>query len=210
MVHASMRAVGGRAEDLVEALCSSAAGVVMLVCNDEDQPYAPDVRAWGELGVLAEVFRTAPGVVCNDHPVARFAGWGRGQAVIRDAPLDDYYGPGSPLARLVSAGGCVLRLGADEDTVTLFHHAEYLARVVGKRRVTRTVETVDGPVQVSCLDDDEGIVDWEGEDYFSLILADYLATGRAWQGTVGGARAELLDARDAVAFAVDWMERELG
>jgi hypothetical protein len=35
---------------------------------------------------------------------------------------------------------------------------------------------------VDCLDDEHGIVDWPGEDYFATILRDYLATSRAKQG----------------------------
>ena len=54
-----------------------------------------------------------------------------------DVPWDDYYGAGSPLERFVAAGGRVLRLGADDDTVTLIHYAEYLAPIADKRRVRR-------------------------------------------------------------------------
>ncbi|MCB9742294.1 MAG: AAC(3) family N-acetyltransferase [Alphaproteobacteria bacterium] len=215
MVHASMRRVGGRAEALVEAL-QQAVGpegrLMMLICASEQAPFDPETSpAWEELGVLAEVFRRAPGVVRNDHPVARFAAWGRGaEALIEAPPLDDYYGPGSPLERLVEAGGAVLRLGADEDSVTLLHYAEYVVALPDKRRVTREV-VVKGPraVQVRCLDDEHGIVDWEGEDYFALILRGFLALGDAPVGRVGGARAERLDAATLVDFGARWMAQHL-
>jgi aminoglycoside 3-N-acetyltransferase len=48
-------------------------------------------------------------------------------------------------------------------------------------------------------------VDWPGEDYFAVILRDYLATGRAKHGRVGLADSELIEARDPVAFATQWM-----
>jgi aminoglycoside N3'-acetyltransferase len=38
-----------------------------------------------------------------------------------------------------------------------------------------------------------------------VILNDYLQTGRARHGRVGGARAELIDGQDLVAFAVEWI-----
>ena len=140
-----------------------------------------------------------------------------------DIPWDDYYGPGSPLERLVAAGGRVLRLGADLGTLTVLHHAEYLVALPEKRRVVRhrLVAGPDGPVvrTVSCLDDSDGIVayppvdhldeDPPSEDYFEVILVDYLATGRAAVGLVGGARSELIDAGDVLAFGVDWMGRHL-
>ena len=128
-------------------------------------------------------------------------------------PWDDYYGPGSPLERFVQAGGRVLRLGADLDTVTLLHYAEYLAPLPSKRRVRRhrLVLGRDGPEVrvVQCLDDSDGIVDLPGEDYFAVILREYLATGRASTGIVGRATSELIEAADIVEFAVSWMADHL-
>jgi aminoglycoside N3'-acetyltransferase len=167
-----------------------------------------------ELGWLAEVFRCADGTQVTQHPLGRFGARGRLAAwLLADAPWDNYYGPGSALDRLCQAGGRVLRLGADLGTVTLLHWAEYLAPLAAKRRLPRYVAVAGatGPEirYVDALDDAEGIVAWEGEDYFALLLRDYLATGRALQGQVGGAASELIDARDLVAFAVPWMQANL-
>lgn len=216
MVHTSMRAVGGRAEALIDALqetVGSEGALLVLICHDESAPFDAEASpAWDELGVLPEVFRTRPGVVVNDHPVARFAAWGReARSLIAEPPLHDYYGFGSPLARLVERRGKVLRLGADEDTVTLFHHAEYVARLADKRRVTHEVDvaTPDGArtLRISGLDDEHGIAEYDGPDYFIVLLRAFLETGRVPIGRVGGARAECLDAAEAVAFAAAWMEQ---
>lgn len=238
MVHASLRAIGpveGGALGVIEALDRAVgeAGGLMMVLGAHDDwswvnerpesertalladaapfdatatPAAPDVS------YLAEAFRTCPGTAVTDHPEGRFAARGPLAAtLLKDPPWDDYFGPGSPLEHLCELGGAVLRLGAEPDTVTLLHYAEYLAEVADKRRVLRyrRVLAAGGPTirTVSCLDDSDGIVDWPGEEYFTLILQDYLATGRGAQGRVGGARSELLDARDLVAFAADWMAR---
>ncbi len=67
-------------------------------------------------------------------------------------------------------------------------------------------------VVVECLDDENGIVPDErqpAEDYFAIILREYLATGRAATGTVGDARAELIDGSDIVRFGAEWMNRNL-
>jgi aminoglycoside N3'-acetyltransferase len=121
----------------------------------------------------------------------------------------DYYGPGSPLDKLCLRSGMVLRLGADPDTVTLLHLAEYLVPLDGKRRVRREhlVARENGVelCAVECLDDSNGIVEWPGEDYFAVILRAYLASGRGATGRVGNAQSELLDARDFVDFGVAWM-----
>lgn len=187
----------------------------MLICGPEDEPFAGDASpAWDELGVLSEVFRLTEGVVLNQHPIARFGAWGRDAAgFVQDPPIDDYYGPGSPLARLWEAGGKVLRLGADPDTTTMLHWAEYLAEVPDKRRVTHAVEVMQGGVprtlEVRCLDDSSGIRDWPGPDYFAEILERFLETGAGTVGPVGGAPAELLPAVELVAFGVRWMESVL-
>jgi aminoglycoside N3'-acetyltransferase len=165
-----------------------------------------------EVGTLAEVFRLRPGTLVTDNPSGRFAARGRrAQELLADAPWHDYYGPGSPLDRFCRIGGRVLRLGASPDTTTVLHFAEYLADVPNKRRVRRhyRVHGPDGPEirVIECLDDEHGIVDWPGEDYFATILREYLATGGARQGRVGQAASELIDAADLVRFGADWMIR---
>lgn len=236
MVHASLRAIGpveGGASGVLDALELAVgpggtllmllgAGGVWEAVDDADEVRAPpaltladafDRRsspAYPEVGYLAEAFRIRPGTLVTDHPGGRFGARGRRAAeLLANAPWHHYYGPGSPLEHLCDAAGRVLRLGADENTVTVLHWAEYLARVREKRRVRRHYAVRAGAVvairHVDSLDDGEGIVDWPGEDYFARILRDYLATGRGERGRVGGARSELLDARDLVSFGARWM-----
>lgn len=240
MVHASLRTIGpvtGGAEGVVTALDRAVApsGTLLMTVGAEDEfswvnerpeservdllEQAPPfdhftVPSDPDVGVLAEVFRRHPETRSSNHPEGRFAARGRmAETLTTDPPWDDYYGPGSPLERLVEAGGKVLRLGADPDTVTLIHYAEYLADVPDKRRVVRHRKVLsDGaPVvrAVSCLDDSGGIVDYSGEDYFVEILLSFLETGRAACAEVGNAPSELFAARDMVNFAVDWMNRHL-
>ena len=219
MVHASMRQVGVRAEVLLDAMEAAVGGdghILMLVCAPEGRFDPVESPAWADLGVLSEVFRTRAGVVLNEHPVARMGAWGPGaEALVGNPPHNDYFGPGSPLERFVHHGGKVLRLGADYDTVTLFHYAEYVADVPDKRRRRWSVDVVRSDVvqriHGSCLDDNNGIRYWDhGKDYFEQILVDYLRTERPQTGVIGGAPSELLDAEDATRFAVAWLERAFG
>lgn len=172
-------------------------------------PAQPDV------GYLAEAFRQRPGTLVTNHPEGRFGARGRqAEALLADPPWNDYYGPGSPLDHAWRAGVRVLRLGADPGTVTLLHLAEYLVELPSKRRVRR-YDRVLGPHgpevrTVECLDDEFGIVDMGGEDYFALILRDYLAQGRGRTGRVGHAVSELLEGPDFVSFGVQWMAEHLG
>ncbi len=167
-----------------------------------------------EVGWTAEIFRRLPGTRVSENPSGRFAASGaRAGELLRHQPWNDYYGPGSPLEKLCNWGGKVLRLGASPDTTTVLHYAEYLARIPDKRR-TRwdyLLATPEGPkhVWIECLDDAEGIVDWDGEDYFAMILKAYLALGRHREGRIGATHAELIDAREIVEFGAGWMEVNL-
>jgi aminoglycoside N3'-acetyltransferase len=193
----------------------------------KEAPYDPlKALPLPEVGYLAEAFRTRPGTIVDDNPSGRFAARGRrAEELLHDLPWDDYYGPGSALDRFCRGGGRVLRIGANPDTTTVLHHAEYLAVVPGKRRVRRhyRVQGPNGPEtrSVECLDDEHGIVDWppraEGapgvpwpdNDYFAVILKAYLASGRALTGRVGGADAELFEAADVVEYGARWMSENL-
>ena len=210
MVHASLRAVGpvdGGAATVVAALDDAVGfgGTTLMTLGALDDwswvnehPAATraellaDAEPFDALvtpadpdnGVLAEIFRTLPGTIVSNHPEGRFGARGANAIeLVQNQPWNDYYGLGSPLARLVQRNGKVLRLGADLDTVTLLHYAEYLVDIPTKRRVQRHRRVREGDAAairaIECLDDSEGIVRWSGEDYFALILRAYLATGRA-------------------------------
>ncbi|MBI1339951.1 hypothetical protein GC169_07050 [bacterium] len=220
MVHASLRKAGpfeGGAETLIAALADAIGpkGTLLMVLSaDADEPFdaASSPVDVEDMGVLAEVFRTYPGVRVNDHAADRFAALGPdAERILEPSPLHDYHGPGSVLERLVQADGLVLRLGADVDTVTLTHYAEYLADIPDKRRVRRRYVRADiGEQWIDSLDDNEGIAEWAGGDYFPQILVDYVSAGRVVLGAVGNCRAEVLSAPDFVAYAADWMNRHLG
>lgn len=118
-------------------------------------------------------------------------------------------GQQSVMSRLTAFEGWVLRLGADPDTVTLTHWAEYIANVPEKRRVRIRYERADiGEQWIESLDDTEGITG-EGE-YFPQILLDFLSAGNARVGPVGNCTAESFAAPAFVDFAVTWMEAKLG
>ncbi len=244
MVHASLDKLACEAADVIAALDAAVDvlgdGVWLMVLGDDDA-YAwvnerpePEraalladapvfdhttARAQPDVGLLAELMRQTPGTVCSDHPEGRFGARGRRASVfVDDVPFCDYYGPGSPLQRMADASGKVLRLGADDNTITLLHYAEYLCDVPNKRRARRhrKVRGADGAAEVrvvDCLDDTDGIVDVAavcgGVDYFGSIFHAYVAARGVAPRVVGSAPSELLDARDLLGFAVSWMNTHL-
>jgi aminoglycoside 3-N-acetyltransferase len=84
MIHASMRRIGpvsGGAAGVIAARADTVGTkgtLLMVLSTDEAEPFdartSPvDVQ---DMGVLAEVFRTFPGVNVNDHAAERFAALG--------------------------------------------------------------------------------------------------------------------------------------
>ena len=179
-------------------------------------PFDPELsEAAREYGRLAERIRTWPQARHSSHPECRFSALGdRARWITADHPLDHPYGAGSPLAKLVDAGGSVLMLGAPLETITLLHHAEELAHVAGKRIVHYSCP-IKSPagiewVSVEDIDSSDGALPYErvvGErDSFEVIAEEALRAGVGTGGAVGTSVSHLFPAGDLVRFAVSWIE----
>jgi aminoglycoside 3-N-acetyltransferase len=180
-------------------------------CPAFDPVTSRTVREWS---VLTEYLRTTPGALRSNHPEASVAAIGaQAQWLTENHPLQYGYGVGSPLEKLIQAGGKVLLLGSPFDSVTLLHYSECVARVANKRVVRyREPMLVNGQrtwVDIEEYDTSKGIVDWPGGDYFDAIVREYIESGEAQTGQVGAAQTYLLDARSLHEFAVRWMESNL-
>ena len=65
-----------------------------------------------DMGRIAELFRTWPGVTRSHHPTSSFVARGRdAELVTTDQPLSDPFGEASPLAKLYELSAQVLLLG---------------------------------------------------------------------------------------------------
>lgn len=242
MVHTRMSAIGwvvGGAPTVVDALLGvlGRMGTLLVLTGWEDRPpYHQDqwddatrkayreecpvfdplvARAERDHGRVPEAVRTWPGAVHSRHPVAAFAAVGaRADWIVSGQSLDEGYGSGSPLERLVNIDGEVLLLGAPLDSVTLLHHAEYIAEVETKRWVEYEMPVlVEGKRtwrRIRELDSSLGAFASEdmGEDAFGRITRDAIAAGIGRSGRVGNAESHLLPARGLVEYAATWMERQ--
>lgn len=251
MVHARVSALGwvvGGTGAVVLALLDALGpeGTLMAYAGWEDDPY--DMETWpaawraayeAELppfdprtaeavhanGRLPERIRTWPGALRSGQPEAGMVVLGRRAAwMVADHPMDDAYGPGSPLAKLVEADGQVLMLGAPLSTITLLHHAEATARVAGKRRVVyRMPLLVEGRLvwrEFHDIDTASGAFPYErvaadiaatpgigpDQDPFEAIARQALAAGIGSEGRVGAAASALFPARALHQFAEAWLE----
>src|SRR5829696_1333146 len=243
MVHCRMSALGhvvGGAESVVRALLDvlGPAGTLVAYTGWQDAPpddldvldeearqaYLEDHPAYDprialssrDHGRVPEALRTWPGARHSGHPEAGVAAIGPlAEALTASHPYDDAYGTGTPYARLVDLGGQVALVGAPLDSVTLVHHAEAVAGIPGKRRVSFRYPVFEGGERVwrtfSDIDTSEGALPYERvlgeEDYIGHIARSALAAGAGRSGPVGEATAYLLDARGLVEHAVGWIER---
>jgi aminoglycoside 3-N-acetyltransferase len=241
MVHTRMRALGwviGGSEAVVRALLDVLGpdGTLMAYASWEEHVFSENAwpaqyreayraarpvfdvatgAARREYGRIPERVRTWPGAERSAHPDASIVAVGaRARELTSDHPHHDAYGPGSPLARLVATGGQVLMLGAPLETLTVLHHAETIARVSGKRRVTFTTPVNEGGEVVECtftdIDTSDGAFRWEDlgleADGFDVIGRAALAAGIGVSGTVGAAECHLFPATELIEFGVTWME----
>ena len=243
MVHCRMSALGsvvGGAETVVRALQDALGpdGTLMAYTGWQDPPpddldaldirtrrlyieehpaYDPRVAlSCREHGRVAEALRTWPGACHSGHPEAGVAAVGPlAEALTSGHPYDDAYGAGTPYARLVELGGRVVMLGAPLDTVTLVHHAEAVAEVPNKRRVSYRYPVLEAGERIwrtfSDIDTGEGALPYGRvigeEDYVGYVARSALAAGSGGSGPVGEATAYLFDARQLVEHAVGWIER---
>jgi aminoglycoside 3-N-acetyltransferase len=243
MVHCRMSALGhvvGGAESVVRALLDALGpeGTLLAYTGWQDAPpddldaldeearrayleehpaYDPRVAlSRRDHGRLPEALRTWPSARHSGHPEAGVAAVGPlAEAVTVRHPYDDAYGTGTPYARLVELGGRVAVLGAPLESVTLVHHAEAVAEVPNKRRVSYRYPVLEGGERVwrtfSDIDTSDGALPYERvigeEDYIGYIARSALAAGAGWRGSVGEARAYLFEGRKLVEHAVRWIEQ---
>ena len=116
--------------------------------------------------------------------------------------LESGLGEASPLARLYEFDGEILLLGVGHASNTSFHLAEYR---VAEPRHRRTGAAAIAPAGRRWVTYDD--VDHDSSA-FGAIGAAFDASARTRVGRVGSADCRLLRQRDAVDFAVGWLERE--
>lgn len=173
-----------------------------------------------DMGRVNERIRTWPGAERGPHPETSFTAIGpRAGWVVAPHPDDDAFGQGTPLARLVGAGAQVLMLGAPLETLTLLHHAEAMADVRDKRRVTYEMPVLEDGERVwkrfHDIDSSDGAFPYDdlglGEvDAFEVIGREALAAGVGVSAPVGMSTSNLFEAPELFRFAKAWMESRFG
>lgn len=162
------------------------------------------------VGAITELFRQQPGVRRSLHPTHSVAALGRQAEWLLEAHhrCVGAFGEGSPLARLLEAGGQLLGLGTSLGPVTFYHVLEDLRPDFPFR-----VYTPDSPIEAVCRDENgrevrlrvmahdptvsRTRIDRPEGEWIRRYVTDYLeAEGGLRWGKVGAGRAWTISARD--------------
>lgn len=168
--------------------------------RDNMPAYHPDYTPAERMGKIVEVFRTFPGVKRSSHPLLSFAAWGKDRDdILADHSLQFGLGEGSPLRKLYDRTSHVLLLGADFDSCTCLHLAEY--RIPKQDVITKGSPIIENGERVWKEHEDIEFRD----ELFQQIGDDFEKEDDVKQGFAGSAKSRLFSLKAAVDYAEKWL-----
>jgi aminoglycoside 3-N-acetyltransferase len=173
------------------------------VIREHSPAFDPAITPTRQMGAIVDCFLRFPGVRRSPHPRVSLAALGPSASRIVDVhPLAYAMGEGSPLARIYDLDGEVLLLGVDHANNSSLHLAEYRTDLPVTDWISEGAPVlVEGTRTWVTFPDREG-----RSDDFAALGEAFARTGKERRGRVGAGSGRLMRQRDAVDFAVQWLE----
>lgn len=233
MVHTSLSSLGfvcGGAQTVIESLmeCVGENGTILMPAQswknldpetgvhwqepeewwqrirDNWPAFDKDITPTNTMGAVAEMFRKWPGALRSSHPARSVAAYGKyAEYLTENHDLSNIFGDGSPIGKLYELDGYILLIGVGYDKNTSFHLADARAEYPGKHLTTEHSAVME-----------DGKRKWvsyetlyvDGEDFEEIGKALELQ-GKAVRVSLGNSSICMMRQREAVDFAVDWIEK---
>ncbi|WP_270180671.1 aminoglycoside N(3)-acetyltransferase [Alkalihalobacillus sp. CinArs1] len=171
----------------------------------ENMPaFCEDTTPTRGMGVIAELFRTMPGVRRSNHPTYSFAAFGKYRDyIIEEQPLESGFGDRSPLAKIYQLNGMILLLGVGHDSNTSLHYAEH-ARP-NKPLQTKAAALIENGERLWKSYEE---IDYDS-DVFEQIGKEFEKSGDFNCMKVGKATCKLINQRKMVDFGREWYRKQI-
>jgi aminoglycoside 3-N-acetyltransferase len=167
-------------------------------------PYDKEITPTNTMGCVAEMFRNYPGSFRSNHPARSFAANGKNaEYIVKNHDLSDIFGDSSPLAKLYELNAKVLLIGVDYDKNTSIHLADARANYKSKHSVKES-----SAISVN------GKREWITYDSLFVDGEDFCEIGKSFEKNcyinsemIGNSLVKLMNQRELVDFAVNWIEQ---